>query len=73
MTTAKALKENPVKHLLEDHYMKYIAIILCTIIPTLTLAEEIPFRKPGLWEIEMINNDDPAIIMKQCVDAASEQ
>ena len=53
--------------------MKYFAIILCTIIPTLALAEEVPFRKSGLWEIEMTNNDDPAIIMKQCVDAASEK
>jgi hypothetical protein len=53
--------------------MKYFAIILCTIIPALTFAEEIPFRKSGLWDIEMKNNDDPIIKMKQCVDAASEK
>jgi hypothetical protein len=53
--------------------MKYFVIILCTIIPVLTLAEEIPLRKSGLWDIEMINNDDPAIKMKQCVDADSEK
>jgi len=53
--------------------MKYFTIILCIIIPTLALAEEIPFRKSGLWEIEMTNNDDPTMTMKQCVDAASEK
>jgi len=53
--------------------MKYLAISLFIIIPSLTLADEIPFRKSGLWDIEIINNDDPAITMQQCVDAASEQ
>jgi len=53
--------------------MKYFAIMLCAIIPFLAFAEDIPIRKPGLWEIEIINNDEPAMKMKQCVDAESEE
>lgn len=53
--------------------MKYFVIMLCTIIPFLAFAEDIPIRKSGLWEIEIINNDEPAMKMKQCVDAASEE
>ena len=53
--------------------MRYFTFFICTIIPSLTLAEEIPFRKAGLWEIEIAKNDEAPIIMKQCVDLASEQ
>lgn len=38
--------------------MKYFALFLSFFISTLALADEIPLRKAGLWEIEMINNDE---------------
>lgn len=53
--------------------MRYLTLLICTIVPSLILAEEIPFRKAGLWEIEIAKNDEAPIIMKQCVDLASEQ
>jgi Protein of unknown function (DUF3617) len=39
------------------------------------LAEELPARKPGLWEIKMMfeNRNVPGQTMQQCIDASTDQ
>jgi hypothetical protein len=36
-------------------------------------AQELPSRKPGLWEISMQTTNAPSQVVRQCIDAATDQ
>jgi hypothetical protein len=39
----------------------------------LAAAQELPSRKPGLWEITMQVTNAPSQVMRQCIDAQTDQ
>ena len=49
--------------------------ILVLICATPALADELPSRKPGLWEVKMSieNRNAPAQVIRQCIDATTDQ
>ena len=49
--------------------------LLATIcfVTQVSMADELPARKAGLWEISMASGGSPARTMKQCTDAASDK
>ena len=48
-----------------------MGLVLCTV---QTRADELPSRKPGLWEVRQIigTAKTPALVVKQCIDAATD-
>ena len=49
-----------------------IGLLLCTV---QTRADELPSRKPGLWEVRQIigNAKSSQLVIKQCIDAATDR
>ena len=49
-----------------------IGLLLCTV---QTRADELPSRKPGLWEVRQIigNAKSSPLVIKQCIDAATDR
>jgi len=49
--------------------------ILVLICATPAPADELPSRKPGLWEVKMSieNRNAPAQVIRQCIDATTDQ
>jgi hypothetical protein len=47
-------------------------VLICT---TPIRADELPSRKPGLWELKtkMDISNMPTVVLKQCIDAATDQ
>src|SRR5215475_5360402 len=56
----------------QDHFMQLFlaASVLVVICATPALADELPTRKPGLWEVRtgVGNPNAPAITIQQCID-----
>ncbi|WP_315835165.1 DUF3617 domain-containing protein [Bradyrhizobium prioriisuperbiae] len=50
-------------------------LVLCTALPTLAHAVDLPTRKPGLWEVKMImaGAKTPAMTMHECTDASTDK
>ncbi len=48
-----------------------IGILMCTV---QTRADDLPSRKPGLWEVRQIigNAKSSPLMIKQCIDAATD-
>lgn len=55
--------------------MRLIALLLILICGFPARADELPSRKPGLWEVKMSieNRNAPPQVIKQCIDAATDQ
>lgn len=52
-----------------------LASIFVLIYPTSLHADELPTRKPGLWEVKTTieNRNAPALVIRQCIDAVTDQ
>jgi hypothetical protein len=47
---------------------------VAALFPALVQAEDLPARKPGLWESSMKSPDGkPPMVVKQCIDAATDK
>ena len=49
--------------------MKKLTVCLMLLIPVALIAGEAPSIKPGLWQIETVVAGQPAVTLKQCIDA----
>ena len=49
--------------------MKRLIVCLTLLIPAVSMAEESPSIKPGLWQIDTVVAGQPPVTMKQCIDA----
>ncbi len=49
-----------------------ILVVTCAV-PA--LADELPSRKPGLWQVttSIENRNDPPVVIQQCIDATTDQ
>lgn len=49
-----------------------ISVLICT---APIRADELPSRRPGLWEVKtsIDNRNVPAVVIKQCIDATTDQ
>ncbi|WP_341678788.1 DUF3617 family protein [Niveibacterium sp. SC-1] len=54
--------------------MKKLAVLAAFVIAPAVQAENLPQRKPGLWEMQVSNAAQPGKtpLIKQCIDAASD-
>lgn len=54
--------------------MKKISIILgLCVVPLLAYADDLPKRKPGLWEVSVASAGRPGQVMKQCTDETTDE
>jgi len=55
--------------------MRCVALFLSLICGTAALADELPSRKPGSWEVKMSieGRNAPPQVIRQCIDAATDQ
>lgn len=48
-------------------------VLSTLILPVSAFSDELPKRKPGLWEVSIVAEGYPPQIVKQCTDEATEQ
>jgi len=53
--------------------VKRVTLILALICGVPVAAAELPSRKPGLWEVKMSVGNGNASVIRQCIDAATDQ
>ena len=51
----------------------WVAATLLSTVSALACAQDFPARRPGLWEINMMNDGKPGVVAKHCVDEKTDQ